>query len=120
FADTEVWITSSWLVYLSEGGTPMKFFRLDSLILIYALEDKAVLIDLHCERLEIACAEADRAQLLAEILVRVPCVLNHFDAKTEKTWRESTQAIITLVEKRRQTIQQKQETHEGEPTREIG
>jgi hypothetical protein len=58
--------------------------------------------------------------LLAEILVRVPWALDHFDAETDRTWQENRQAIVTQVEQRRQTIQQKQQTQEEEPSREIG
>lgn len=108
--DAEVWITASWLIYLSGGGNRMTVFRLADLVLVYPEEDHVILADRYGVRLQIAGSEGGRARLLAEILIRVPWALDHFDPEMEKTWNENPQGIIAQVEKRRQDLQREKRT----------
>jgi len=105
---TEVWIAPTWLIHVVRGAIRMHFFRLDSLVLVYPEENKVVLADVHGVHVEVSGTDAGRARLLAEILVRVPWALNHFDRETQKTWTENRQEIIAEVAQRRQTIQEEQ------------
>ena len=70
-----IWITSSWLVYMKNAFTRMDFIRLDSLVLAYPEGNKVILADCHGVRVHVAGSESGRARLLAEVLVRVPWVL---------------------------------------------
>jgi hypothetical protein len=100
----EVWFTPSWLINVTGQGTRMRFFALDSLVLVARVGNSVLLADDCDERVEIPGTPAGATRLLAEILARVPWVLNRFDADTEKSWTENRQEIVAEVSRRREQI----------------
>jgi hypothetical protein len=106
--NTEVWLTPSWLICMNANGTRMQFFRLDHIVAAYRDGPAVLVIDHLNVRARIPGNDADVTRLLAEILVRVPWALNHFDEQAEQGWKENRTDLIAQVEQRRREIQQKE------------
>lgn len=107
-AYNEVWFTPSWLIYNAAEANRMQFFRLDSLVLAARLSGAVLLADEQGARLEIPGTDAGVTRLLAELLMRIPWVLNHFDAEVDTKLQENRQQIVAAVELRRQQAQIRQ------------
>jgi hypothetical protein len=110
----EVWLTPSWVIYLTRQGTRLQFFALDSLVLAARVGNSVLLIDDRGERVEIPGTPAGVTRLLAEILARVPWALNRFDSEMEKSWTENRQEIVAEVSRRREQIKVSRSA-DGEP-----
>jgi hypothetical protein len=114
----QVILTRSWLIYLTqEDDRLLRVFRLDSLVWAYrswTVEVAAVvageraasayLADRHGVRLQIPGTPGAITRLLAEVLARVPWVLNRFDEDAERAWREDRGRFIADVDRRRGQI----------------
>jgi hypothetical protein len=110
----EVLLTPSWLVLLvGEDGTHLDFMHLDSLVwafrqrplgvaLVNGVEVvHAVLIDRHGAVLQVAGTGAGVTRLLQEVQLRVPWVLNNFDALAQRAWHADRAPFLAEVERRR-------------------
>jgi hypothetical protein len=116
----QVLLTETWLLdfYRYEGD---RFNAMRLTDLVWATRESAigraklVLIDRHDTRLEITGTPAAVSRLLAEVLARVPWVLERFDPETEKTWREDRTGILADVERRREQFR-RDDGQPGPPT----
>jgi hypothetical protein len=103
----QVLLTESWLLdfYRHEGD---RFHALRLADLVWASRQatlgraRLVLIDRHDTRLEIAGAPAAVSRLLAEVLARVPWVLERFDPEAERAWGQDRTGILAEVDRRRE------------------
>lgn len=106
-ADAEVWLTPSWLVWVTTAQTRIEFMRLDSIVAVCRDRLAVVLVDHFNVHLRVPGKEEEVSRLLAEVLVRVPWALDHFDEKTEQTLKANPTQTIAEVDMRRRQI------HEG-------
>jgi hypothetical protein len=62
----------------------------------------AVFIDRHNVRLDVLGTEEGVGRLLAQVLMRVPWVLDRFDAATEELLREKPEQVMAEIHRRRE------------------
>jgi hypothetical protein len=103
-------LTRSWLVYSwGSWGHRVSCQRLADLVLVYRADAKilnapvasAIFVDRDDVKIEVPGSVEAITRLLAEVLVRVPWALNHFDSATERAWQQDRGAIIAEVDRQR-------------------
>ena len=103
----QVLLTETWLLdfYRYEGD---RFNVLRLTDLVWATREstlgraKLILIDRHDTRLEIAGRPAAISRLMAEVLARVPWVLERFDPEAERAWGQDRTGVLADVDRRRE------------------
>jgi hypothetical protein len=114
----EVLLTPFWLVFLpdeDQGG--LGLLRLDSIVWAYRAEATALhvlagvappaavfLADRHGVMVQVPGTDEGATRLLAEVLCRVPWVVNRFDPDTLRVWKESPGQIVAEADRRRRHI----------------
>jgi hypothetical protein len=102
--DDEAWITPSWLIFVSGYDDQVYFLRLETLILSYYEGTMLTLVDRYGYRWWIRGDPDGRSRVMAQIMVRVPWAISHFDAETERRWNDNRQEVIAEVDQRRDQI----------------
>jgi hypothetical protein len=112
---TQVLLTPSWLVCLwGEEGSRLSVQKMDDLVAVYRrdgarVEDfgrvrsfsRAVFLDRHNVKTEVAGTVEGVSRLLAGVVTRVPWALTQFDSVTQRKWDENREQIIAEVDHRR-------------------
>jgi hypothetical protein len=106
-------VTPSWLVYLwGPEDDRVTVMRLEDLVVVHRAEanvvspylgapvggSRAIFIDRHKFRLEVAGTVDGVGRLVAHVLTRVPWALTRFDPDTERSWRDNPEQIIAAVD----------------------
>ncbi len=103
----QILLTETWLLdFYRYEGDRFNALRLPDLVWatrVSALgRAKVVLIDRHDTRLEVNGTPAAVSRLLAEVLARVPWVLERFDPEAERAWGQDRTGILADVDRRRE------------------
>jgi hypothetical protein len=118
----EVLLTPSWLIHLHwDRRERVDVLRLDSLVLasrcnplglfsvgVAVGKDAppawAVLADRQGVKLMVGGTEEGVTRLLAEVLARVPWVLDRFDEPTQRAWEQDRTAVVAEADRRREQL----------------